>query len=145
MIQPIELRCGGREFVSLNGNDVKVLISITDWSDSEGVFDVGLHGGCEYAVVHGVGGIQLNTNLQYIDTTLTSVGTDVATLKTQVAALQASTGSSSSTGATFPWNLSAADGAVLGAAILAVWAGAFAIRAVVRALRSDEIGGSEGA
>lgn len=145
MIGPIQLRCGGREFVSFNGNEIKVLIAITDWTDEEGVFDAGLNGGCEYAVVKMEGGFQLNDNFQYIGTTLTTVGTDVATLKTQVAALQSSTGSSPSTGATFPWNLSAGDGAVLGAAILAVWAGAFAIRAAIRALRSDEIGGSEGA
>ena len=145
MIAPIQLRCGGGEFVTFNGTDLKLLIAITDWSDADGVFDAGLNGGCEYAIVMMEGGFQLNDNFQYIGTTLTTVGTDVATLKTQVAALQASTGSSSSTGATFPWNLSAADGAVLGAAILAVWGGAFAIRAAVRALRSDEIGGSEGA
>lgn len=70
---------------------------------------------------------------------------DVTSLKAQVLALQSGGSGSSTATAVFPWNMSAADGAVLGAAILAVWAGAFAIRAVIRALRSDEIGGSEGA
>ena len=37
-----------------------------------------------------------------------------------------------------PWNLSLEDGAVISAAIVGIWAAAFAWRAAIRALGSDD-------
>lgn len=53
----------------------------------------------------------------------------------------AASGTTSSSAAVFPWSLTAEDGLVLGAAILSVWAAAFAARAAIRALGSDNNGG----
>jgi hypothetical protein len=44
--------------------------------------------------------------------------------------------------ASFPFNLSASDGFLLSAAIVGVWAGAFAWRALMRTLQSDNDGES---
>lgn len=54
----------------------------------------------------------------------------------------ASTPAPSSGQSAFPWSLTAEDGLALSVAILGVWATAFAVRAAIRALGSDDQNGS---
>jgi len=70
---------------------------------------------------------------------VTSLQAEMVSVKAQILVIQEGGGSGVPGTAVFPWNMTAGEGAVVGAAILGVWAVAWGFRQVARTLNMDEV------
>jgi len=70
---------------------------------------------------------------------VTSLQADMVSVKAQILVIQEGGGSGVPGTAVFPWNMTAGEGALVGAAILGVWAVAWGFRQVARTLNMDEV------
>jgi len=65
---------------------------------------------------------------------VTSLQADMVSVKAQILVIQEGGGSAVPGSAVFPWNMTAGEGALVGAAILGVWAVAWGFRALITTL-----------